>query len=206
MLDSDLAEAVRRAESRAAVIQSLKLSYGNKSKFSTTTAAVNKSTEYDIKTTLKEKILSSKSNDSNPVANNSSLNVVPLGGSSSFHGKSSSSSSKPESSGYGNVKSTARAAALIVKVLLFMYAYMRACLLLALLYYFHLIILKSICHHALPNIRLQQSMSAWRPKGYDLTRDQTWLTDSIHNKSVILDSKAEATACSITRRSAMYVR
>jgi hypothetical protein len=128
MLDSDLAEAIRRAESRAAVIQSLKLSYGNKSKFSTT-AAVNKSTEYNIKPILKEKIVSSKPNDSNPVvANNSSLNVVPLGGSSSFHGKSSSSSSKPESSGYGNVKSTARAAALIVKVLMFMYTYMRACL------------------------------------------------------------------------------
>ena len=125
MLDSDLAEAIRRAESRAAVIQSLKLSYGNKS----TTAAVNKSTEYNIKPILKEKIVSSKPNDSNPVvANNSSLNVVPLGGSSSFHGKSSSSSSKPESSGYGNVKSTARAAALIVKVLMFMYTYMRACL------------------------------------------------------------------------------
>eukprot|EP01036_Dinobryon_divergens_P029189 gene29189-38256_t len=138
---SDLAEAIRRAESRAAVIQSLKLSYGTKPKVAAA-AAVSITTEStNISAKEKKKTVNLKESINNAIDSNLPVLPLPLGGANTLPGKTPSSSSKTESSGYGNLKSTARAADLIV-----------------------------------------QSMKAWRPKGNDLTRDQVWLTDSIHNK------------------------
>ena len=110
---SDLAEAIRRAESRAAVIQSLKLSYGTKPKVAAATA-VSITTESAKLYAKENKTVNVKQSNNNAIDSN--LPVLPLGGANTLFGKTPYSSSKSESSGYGNLKSTARAADLIVQV------------------------------------------------------------------------------------------
>ena len=112
---SDLAEAIRRAESRAAVIQSLKLSYGTKPKVAAA-AAVSITTESTNISAKEKKTVNLKESNNNAIDSNLPVLPLPLGGANTVPGKIPSSSSKTESSGYGNLKSTARAADLIVQV------------------------------------------------------------------------------------------
>ena len=119
----DLAEAIRRAESRAAVIQSLKLSYGStKPKVAAVAVAKSSITTECAKLPVKEKTtVHINQSNNNPIDSKLPYPVLPLGGANTLPGKSSSSSSKTESSGYGNLKSTARAADLIVQVFVVLY-------------------------------------------------------------------------------------